>query len=171
MKELTSTDPWVERGLLEEIESKLSLWEQQVPEVWGKSGINARQDQQEMVLECANGVLCLIAAVHVRRDKLKLGIPLEGDGFLISGAGFIVQDLEVDSEAPGCQPCHDGIVGSNAVAVIPGLEGLLENEVAVGMVGNYLILVARARLDRETTCVVCVEPADGVDLDKDLIGR
>ncbi len=44
LKELPSTDPRVEHGLLEEIESKLSLWEQQVPEVQGKSSINARQD-------------------------------------------------------------------------------------------------------------------------------
>ncbi len=171
MKELASTDPRVERGLPEEIESKLSLWEQQVLEVRGKSGIDTRQDQQEVVLECANSVLPLIAAVHVRRDELKLGISLEGDGFLISGAGFIVQDLEVDIKATGCQPCHDGIVGGNAVVVIPGLEGLLENEVAIGMVGDHHILVAKARLDRETTCVVCVEPAEGVDLDEDLIGR
>ncbi len=133
--------------------------------------INACQDQQEVVLEYANGALHLIAAVHVRRDKLKLGVPLEGDGFLINGAGFIVQDLEVNGEAAGCQLCHDGIVGGNAVAVIPGLEGLLENEVAIGMVGNHHILVARACLDWETTCVVCVEPAEGVDLDEDLIGR
>ncbi len=116
-------------------------------------------------------MLRLIAVVYVRRDELKLGILLEGDGFLIRGAGFIVQDLEVDSKAAGCQPCHDGIVGGNAVAVIPGLEGLLENEVAIGMVDNHHILVARAQLDRETTCVTCVEPAEGVDLDEDLIGR
>ena len=113
----------------------------------------------------------MIAAVHVRRDELKLGIPLEGDGFLISGAGFIVQDLEVNSEAMGRQLCHDGIVGSNEVAVIPSLEGLLENEVTVGMVGDHHILVARAHLDQETTCVICVERAEGVDLDEDLIGR
>ncbi len=57
------------------------------------------------------------------------------------------------------------------MAVIPGLEGLLENEVAVGMVGNHNILVTRARLDQEKTYVVCVEPAEGVDLDEDFIGR
>ncbi len=44
LKELPSTDSWVERGLPEEIESKLSLWEQQVPEVLRKSTINAHQD-------------------------------------------------------------------------------------------------------------------------------
>ncbi len=171
MKELPNTDPRVERGLAEEIESKLSLWEQQVPEVRGKNGIDARQDRQAVVLECANGGLRLIAAVHVRRDELKLGVPLEGDGFLISSAGFIFQDLEFNSEAMGRQLCHDGIVGGNVMAVITGLEGLLENEVAIGIVGDHHILVARARLDRETTCVVCVEPAEGVDLDEDLIGR
>jgi hypothetical protein len=36
---------------------------------------------------------------HVKRDELKLGVPLEGDGFLISSAGFIVQDLEINSKA------------------------------------------------------------------------
>ncbi len=44
LKELLSTDLRVEHGLPEEIESKLSLWEQQVPEVQRKSGIDARQD-------------------------------------------------------------------------------------------------------------------------------
>ncbi len=70
----------------------------------------------------------------------------------------------------GCQSCHDGVVGSNAVAVIPGLGRLLENEVAVRMVDDHYILVARARLDRETASVVCVEPAQGVDLDENLMG-
>ncbi len=57
------------------------------------------------------------------------------------------------------------------MAVIPDLDGLLKNEVDIGMVGNHHILVARALLDREMTCVVCVEPAEGVDLDEDLMGR
>ena len=33
------------------------------------------------------------------------------------------------------------------MTVITGLEGFLENEIAVGMVGNHNILVARAHLD------------------------
>ncbi len=57
------------------------------------------------------------------------------------------------------------------MTVIPGLEGLLQNEVAVDMVGNHHILVARARLDRKATCVVCAQPADGVYFDEDLMGR
>ena len=47
---LPITDPRVERGLPEEIESKLSLWEQQVPEVWGKSGIDASRIDRKWFL-------------------------------------------------------------------------------------------------------------------------
>ena len=69
------------------------MWEEQVLEVWGKGSVNACHDQQEVDLERAIGALCSIVMVHVRWDKLKLGFPLEGDGFLISGAGFIVSVL------------------------------------------------------------------------------
>ncbi len=95
-----------------------------------------------MVLECANGVLRPIAAVHVWRDKLEGGIPLKGDGFFICGAGFIIQDLEINREPTGHQASHDSIVGSNAVVVTLGLEGLLEAEVAIGVEGDHYVLVA-----------------------------
>jgi hypothetical protein len=36
----------------------------------------------------------------------------------------------------GRQTCHDGIAGGNAAAVTFGLEGMLEVEVAIGMVGD-----------------------------------
>ena len=69
------------------------------------------------------------------------------------------------------QTGHDGIVGSNAVLVTPGLEGLLKDEVAISMIGNHDILVARPCFDGEVAGIVCVEFADGDDLDEDLIGR
>jgi hypothetical protein len=55
--------------------------------------------------------------------------------------------------------------------VIPGFEGLLQDEVAVGMGGNHHILVAQAHLDQKATCVVCVQPADGMYFDEDLMGK
>jgi hypothetical protein len=66
---------------------------------------------------------------------------------------------------------HDGVVGSNAVFITPGLEGLLEDEVAIGVIGNHHILVAGPGLDGETSGVICVELADGDDTDVDFIGR
>ncbi len=57
------------------------------------------------------------------------------------------------------------------MAVFPGLEGLLKNEVAVGVVGDHHILVAGAFPDKETPCVLSKELAEGVDLDEDLIRR
>ncbi len=64
-----------------------------------------------MILECANGVLCPIAAMHVWRDKLEGGVPLEGDCFFIGGAGFVIQDLEINGEPTGCQTSHNSVGG------------------------------------------------------------
>jgi hypothetical protein len=57
-----------------------------------------------------------------------------------------------------------------AMGVAPAFEGLLEDEIAIGMIGNHDILVARAGLDGEPSRVVCVELTDGVDANVDLIG-
>jgi hypothetical protein len=64
---------------------------------------------------------------------------------------------------------HDGVVGSNVVFITPGLEGLLEDEVAIGVIGNHHILVAGPGLDGETSDVICVELADGEDTDVDFV--
>ncbi len=56
------------------------------------------------------------------------------------------------------------------MGVAPAFEGLLEDEIAIGMIGDHDILVARAGLDGEPSCVIRVELADGVDADVDLIG-
>jgi hypothetical protein len=49
-----------------------------------------------VILERVNGALRPIAAMHVWRDKLEGGILLEGDCFFIGGAGFVIQDLEIN---------------------------------------------------------------------------
>ena len=96
----------------------------------GPKGRVERQNQlhqncQEVVLEGANGALCSIAVMHVRGDELEGGVPLEGDGFFVCRAGFIVQDLEINGETSGCQASHDRVVDGNAMAIALGLEGLL----------------------------------------------
>ncbi len=89
---------------MEEIEGKFSLQEKEIPKVRWKGCIDAGQDCQEVVLERANGMFCPIAVMHVRRDKLEGGIPLEGDFFFISRAGFVIQDLEINRERRGHGP-------------------------------------------------------------------
>jgi hypothetical protein len=79
--------------------------------------------------------------------------------------------LEIDYKPLGRQTGHDGIVGFDAVLVASGFEGLLEDEVAIRMVCNHDILVARSSLDGEPTSVIRVEFADGQDMDEELIGR
>ncbi len=119
-----------------------------------------------MDLERANGVFHPIAAMHIWRDKLEGGVPLEGDCFFISKAGFVIQDLEINGEPTGRQMSHDDVVGCNAVAVTLGLEGLLEDEVAVGVECNHDILVTRASSDGEEASVVSEELAERFFLTK-----
>ncbi len=95
-----------------------------------------------MILERANGAFYPIAAMHVWRDKLEGGVPLEGDCFFIGRAGFVIQDLEINREPLGHQTSHNGVVCCDAVAVTLGFESLLEDEVAIGIEGNHDILVA-----------------------------
>ncbi len=57
------------------------------------------------------------------------------------------------------------------IGVAPVLEGFLEDEIAISMVDNHYILIARAGLDRKASGVVCVELADGVDANHDFAGR
>jgi hypothetical protein len=142
LKVLPSADPWVESGLPKEIEGQFCLWEKQVPEIRGKCSVHPCQDRQEVALERADGALRPIPVVHIWGNKLELGFPLDSDGFLVRGASLIVKNLEVHGKSTRHQSGHDGVVGRNPVPVIPGLERLLEDEVAVGMVGNHHILVA-----------------------------
>ncbi len=148
--------------MLEEIEGKLSFWEKEVPKVRRKGRINASQDCQEVVFECVNGALHLIAAKRVWRDKMEGGVPLEGDCFFISGAGFVIQDLEINGESTSCHTSNDSVVGCNVVVVTLGLKGLLENKVAIGMDGNHYILVARASSEGEAAGVGGEELAEQV---------
>jgi hypothetical protein len=57
------------------------------------------------------------------------------------------------------------------MGVTPVLEGLLEDEIAISMVGNHDVLIARVGLDREASSVNCVELADGVDTNHSFVGR
>jgi hypothetical protein len=79
----------------------------------------------------------------------------------VSCAGLDVHNLEINRKTPGRQTSHDSIVGCDVVGVAPTLEGLLKDEVAIGMLGNHNIVVARAGLDGRPSHVICVELADG----------
>jgi hypothetical protein len=54
--------------------------------------------------------------------------------------------------------------------VAPSLEGFLEDEVAICMIGNHNILVAGLCSNWEPASVVSVQLAERMDLDKDFIG-
>ncbi len=156
---------------MEEIEGKFSLREKEVPKVRWKGHIDASHNCQEVVLECANGALRPIMVMHVWRYELEGGVPLEGDCFCISRAGFVIQDLEINGEPTGRQTSDDCVVGCDEVAVTLGLEGLLEDKDAVGVEGNHDVLVAGVCSDGEVASVVGEELAEQFCDNEDLVGR
>jgi hypothetical protein len=101
---------------------------------------------------------------------LEFGVPLQGDGFFVCHTSLVVEDLEVNLKTPGCQACHNGIVGGNVMVVALGLECFLEDEIAIGVEGNHNGLVPQACSDWKATSVIRVQPAEGVHCNKALIG-
>ncbi len=51
-----------------------------------------------------------------------------------------------------------------------GLECLLEDQIAIGVEGDHVVLVPRVCPDREAASIICVQPAEGVHCDEGLIG-
>ncbi len=95
-----------------------------------------------MVLESPDYTLSPVATMHVWGHQLKLGLPDDSDGMLVGCTSLVVEDLEINCKTSGCQRGHDGIVGGNAMLVAPGFEGLLEDEIAIGVIGNHDVLVS-----------------------------
>ena len=124
-----------------------------------------------MSLESPDSLLSLIVVIHICGHELKLDLPGDSDGMLVGRTSLVVEDLEINCKAMGYRAGHDGIVGGNAMGVALGLEGLLEDEVTIGVIGNHDILVARLGLDKELACIIRVELADGEYTNKDLIGQ
>ncbi len=123
-----------------------------------------------MVLGCANSVFNPVLAMLTWWDKVEFGVPLEGDGSFVSSTGLIVKNLEINQKTPGCQACHNGIVGCNVMAVAFGLECLLEDEIAIGVESNHGVLAPQACPDWEAASVIHVQPAERVHCDEDLVG-
>jgi hypothetical protein len=169
LKEFPCTDPRVQSCLPKKIEGKFGLWEKEIPQVRRKSGIHPCQDCQEVVLEGTNGALRPITAMHVRGDELEFGVPLEGDGFFVRRACFVIQDLEINRETSCGQTGHDRIVGSNAMAITLSLEGLLKDEVAVCVKGDHHILVTRSSPNRKAAGVIGEKLTQWLSHDEDLV--
>lgn len=127
MEEFPCGDSWIKRRLAEEIECEFCLREEKVPEIGWKRFVYTSKDCKEVVLEGSDGPLCSITAVHFWGHQLKLGMPFERDGLFVGSTRLVVEDLKVHGEAAGEEPCHDGVVGGNAVGVSFSLKRLLQN--------------------------------------------
>ncbi len=110
-----------------------------------------------------------VRIAHLGRDELEGRLPFIGDEFFVSVAGLVVQDLEVDVEASLLEPLHDGVVGFEAVRVLPGLEGRDKDDVA-GVVRHHDVLVAAPATYREAASVVGVQFAGVLHTNVEFVG-
>ncbi len=69
-----------------------------------------------------DGLLCSIATMYVRRDELAPNLPLVHSGGIEFGAGFIVEDLEINVVPTVGKVAHDGVVGGQLVCRVKGWQ-------------------------------------------------
>ena len=93
-----------------------------VPEEFGKGVDDVRKDCKEVGFEGADGTFSDVAEVEIRRDKLKGAVPVINDGAAVFGTRFGINDLEVHVVSFGLEASHDGVVGSETVAIVARLE-------------------------------------------------
>ena len=75
-----------------------------------------------MSFEGADGSFSDVAAVDIWRDKLEGAVPVFNNGAAVFGTGFVIEDLEVNTVSFGLEASHDGVVGSEMVAIVEKLE-------------------------------------------------
>jgi len=66
---------------------------------------------------------------------------------------------------------HDRVLGGDAVFVLVGLEGRLDDRVRVAVVHDHDVLIATAGTNGESASVIGVELFDGLYGDVDFAGR
>jgi len=110
--------------------------------------------------EGSNRTFSSIAAVDIGWDELVVALPLLFDDAFVVCAGFVVENLEINSVAAVTEALHDGVVRLNTVRIFFGLEGGLEDHVGIAVVCDHDVLVAFAGTNREATGVVRVQFAD-----------
>ena len=115
-----------------------------------------------MILECPDFPLSSVASMQVRWYQLEGCFPFERDGLFVRCAGLVVQDSEVNRQATGRETRHDRVVGCDLMHILFEFDGLLQDEVAILVVRDHDVLVARLGSYREATGVIRIQFADWV---------
>ncbi len=104
-----------------------------------------------MILECANGASCPIAAMHVWRDALESGVPFEGDCFFI-GSAALLSRIWRSMESPRATKCVIMVLYVEMRwRLLLDLKACWRMRLssAIGVEGNHDVLVARVCSDGE----------------------
>ena len=106
-------------GLPKEIESKLCLREELVPEKVGERVGDSGKDCQKVCFKSSDGLFSGIASVDIWWDKLKISVTFVFYGKLVGFTNLFVQDLEVNGIVAALDMRHDAVVRCETAAVVP----------------------------------------------------
>jgi hypothetical protein len=102
-----------------------------------------------MCFECPNSSFRLVAMVNVRWDFLMFAFPYFYDGLDVDRTRLIVEDLQVNLNAPCFETFRDGVVCRDAMVVRFGLEELHQYDICRIMIRKHNVLVTAHCTDWE----------------------
>ena len=105
--------------MTQEVECQLCLGKELVPEKVWKRVRDSSKYCQKVRFESANGSLCYVAAMDMRRNKLEGAFPFVLDDKFVGLACLVVEDLKIHGVSALFQAGHDAVVRGDAMAVVP----------------------------------------------------
>jgi hypothetical protein len=119
------------------------LWEKLAPEVQRESRGTATEDANKVVLECLDGFVGHVALMVIRGNKCICHVRV-ADGLLLYRCCLVVQDLVFQDNAHLLHLLQGLCTGQDKFAAGVVLEGLHPQRVAVDIVNDHGVFVAKA---------------------------
>jgi hypothetical protein len=95
-----------------------------------------------------------------------LVFPFVGDVGDVIGTAFVVEYIQLNSDAAGSEVLHDPVIGWDSMWVGFLFEWLDEDGVGANVMSQHDVVVATGGFDREAAHIICVERRylDSVDM-------
>lgn len=127
----------------------------------GELGVHTAEASNQVILEGPDGPFSGVAPVNSRGDKLVVNFNIGHVGLENVGA-LIVQALETRSEAGLGEGSNTALVGLEDGWGMPGRNGLGINEVAIVVVEDKEVVVAKTRGSGEAPGLIGIDQASGI---------
>jgi hypothetical protein len=129
--------------LLEEKELPFYLWETLAPEMQRESRDTATEYADKVVLECLDGFFSHVASMVIQGNKFICHVGV-ADGLLVCHWCLVIQDLMCRDDARLLHLLQGSCTAQDKFAAGVVLEGLRPQRVAVNIINDHDVFVAKA---------------------------